>query len=194
MLDINKINYNDTLGFDFTEAVESISKGNINSFRHILDKGLHPDTADPTTGLTLFHIAVALNRYEFVLELIIRDVTIDIENHDSQTALMIASLYGHDEIVSLLLLFGADPNHIDKKGQTALMLAAREGHARVIGELIDCHSIIDLDKKDEKGKSALDWAKNSGNENCINLLLAASNQNKIVQFHHRSKTHNFIGI
>ena len=50
------------------------------------------------------------------------------EHYTNRTALMIASEYGHTEIIRLLLDRGADPNSIGIYGRTALMIAESEGN------------------------------------------------------------------
>jgi len=47
------------------------------------------------------------------------------------TALMIASIHGHKDLVQRLLELGADPRLQDNKGQTALAFALKKGHADV---------------------------------------------------------------
>ena len=50
----------------------------------------------------------------------------DTDNNDGDTALTLASFYGHKEACQLLLDNGTDVNHIDKYGDTALSLARKE--------------------------------------------------------------------
>ena len=48
------------------------------------------------------------------------------------TILMLASYYGHTELVQLILSRGADPNLKDKQGRTALRRASDSGNLEVV--------------------------------------------------------------
>ena len=48
------------------------------------------------------------------------------------TALMLASRYGHTDIVKMLIEAGANVNVKDKNGNTALELAKDKGHTKII--------------------------------------------------------------
>ena len=62
---------------------------------------------------------------------------IDVDARDTEgvTILMLASYYGHAEIVRLILDHGADPNLRDRRGRTALMRAESGGHTQVVAML-----------------------------------------------------------
>jgi Ankyrin repeats (3 copies) len=83
---------------------------------------------------------------------------------DSRTALMDAALYGHSEIVKLLLEHKANPNATNCFGITSLMWAAKHKHVETVQLLIDAQA--DVNMKDtvdslssQKSQSALDKAK-----------------------------------
>ena len=51
---------------------------------------------------------------------------------DGNTALIEAARFGHDEVVTALLIAKADVNRKNRDGKTALMLAAEGGHDEVV--------------------------------------------------------------
>lgn len=87
--------------------------------------------ADPTVPLSkdhgqqLFFKSATegdLHRLKSLLDgSIIRDA--DIRDHQGWTALMLASRYGHNEVVQALIQFGANLHLVNKAGQTALQIA-----------------------------------------------------------------------
>lgn len=81
--------------------------------------------------------------------------------HDGWTALHYAAYQGHAEVAAYLLDKGAEVNALAANRQTALMLAARYGHGDVVALLKGKNA--DLGIKDPQGKTAQDWALESGN-------------------------------
>lgn len=53
-------------------------------------------------------------------------------NYAGQTALMMASLFGQDDIVALFMQSGADPEIVDHQGNTAISLAAGQGLTHIL--------------------------------------------------------------
>ena len=60
------------------------------------------------------------------------DVNVYAQDLAGTTILMLASDYGHTELVQLILSCGADPNLQDKQGRTALRRASESGHFGVV--------------------------------------------------------------
>ncbi|PAA59213.1 hypothetical protein BOX15_Mlig007134g1, partial [Macrostomum lignano] len=79
------------------------------------------------------------------------------ENENGETALFVASYYGHEDIVDLLLCSGAKPNLPNKQGNTPLHAAASRGHHRVMSRLIS--SGADLSLVNSDGKRVADVAR-----------------------------------
>jgi ankyrin repeat protein len=113
-----------------------------------------------------------------------------------RTALMHAAENGQDAVVRQIVTFygGAlypqtDPFNIaDARGRTALMLAADKGHANVVRTLLDTHPdfgpgprralklggagdpLLDVGRKDDDGKTALDLAEAGKHAGAVELL------------------------
>ena len=60
------------------------------------------------------------------------------QNYAGQTALMMASLFGREDMIRLLLKHGANPNLKDRQGNTSIKLAQAQGLSRVV-EIIQFH-------------------------------------------------------
>jgi len=60
------------------------------------------------------------------------------QNYAGQTALMMASLFGREDIIRLLLEQGANPDLKDRQGNTSIKLARAQGLSRVV-EIIQFH-------------------------------------------------------
>ncbi|KAF1848623.1 ankyrin [Cucurbitaria berberidis CBS 394.84] len=96
-------------------------------------------------GITALHVAAELGRAP-VMEVLLekmseKEIKADIDrqpssrhghDRDDKTALAIAAVKGHYEIVRLLLLRGADMDIKDRLGNTVTELAEAEGHAEIV--------------------------------------------------------------
>lgn len=154
------------------EFIDAAHNGDVVRIKEFLNNGIHPDTQGPR-GWTALRKAAERNKYEVAVELLNHGASIDATNYTGQTALMIACTYGHRDIASLLLLHGADPDLANICGRTALMLAASAGVSNVVGILLDMYLLIDLNKTDYCGKTALDTAVRYGHDNAAKMLKAA---------------------
>lgn len=85
------------------------------------------------------------------------------------TLLFAACRAGKVGVVVLLLERGADPNEPDHYGTTPLMLAARTKKWTIVKLLCDSER-IDATRSDITGKTALDYAKSSGNLDIIRAI------------------------
>ena len=83
-------------------------------------------------------------------------VDADMHYQDGTTALMVSSLAGHENVVSLLLEHGADVNRSNEAGETALILAATYGFTGVATQLIEAGA--DVNARDKSGRTAWTWA------------------------------------
>lgn len=86
-------------------------------------------------------------------------------------ALRLAAMYGHSELVSLLLSAQADPKTSNDLGMTALHTACQNGHALAAQALLDQHA--PLNAVTTFGWTSLHWAAENGHLDVVQQLLTA---------------------
>ncbi|XP_022096541.1 serine/threonine-protein phosphatase 6 regulatory ankyrin repeat subunit B-like [Acanthaster planci] len=91
--------------------------------------------------------------------------------HNKITPLMIATKYGHFELVEALLDMGAVIQQKDKFNRTALMLACMNGNYPITALLL--RRGADPNSQDSSGNTATHYAAAYGWWHCLNLLLEA---------------------
>ena len=79
-------------------------------------------------GNTALMGAIFKGHVSVAKQLVFADCDIDEENANGQTALMFASLFDRQEIVSSLIEKGANPKHVDKAGNSVADIALSQGN------------------------------------------------------------------
>ena len=79
---------------------------------------------------------------------------VDSRNSDGMTALHLASMHGHSDVVRILLAPRAKLSAVDAKGQTALILAVTHGKAETVKQLLEAQGR----EPDQEEKKRLDMA------------------------------------
>lgn len=97
---------------------------------------------------------------------------VDATNYEGLTALMKASMYGHDKVITTLLSAGADVNLTDDRGRTSLMLAAQNGEKDAVYALLH-GGARPLFGPAEHGMTAIMLASIGGHAEVVKLLLQA---------------------
>ena len=128
--------------------------------------------------------------YNMIKLLIERGADVNAKSKDGNTALITATSYGRIENVKLLIDKGADINAKSKNGGTALIWAAKMGRTEIIKLLLEKGADVSAKMneymgeegvfqtlapkaKDKEEKTALDYAKEKGNEEIVKLLKKA---------------------
>lgn len=90
-----------------------------------------------------YFILAAHHNWPSVIDWLITNhiISVNYALSDGTTALMVAALSGHQEMVQTLLAKGADVNLITKKNGTALMLATKENHLNIVALLLKSKDI-----------------------------------------------------
>jgi ankyrin repeat protein len=163
----------------------------------LLRRGMDPNTSDQT-GTTLLMFSARHGNLELTDFLLNGRANVRKRNRFGDTAIGIAALGGHLQMVRRLVEAGADfggpgwnPLHYAAFGghadivrylasvkaplddpapnhQTALMLAARNGHLEVVRVLIDADA--DMDLEDGEGNTALSIARKACNQAIADYL------------------------
>jgi len=102
------------------------------------------------------------------------------------TALMIAALKGHSQVVKELLEAKANVDTQNADKSTALMLAAKHGHLQVVTELLEKGADINI--QNTKGKTALMLAAKHRHLQVVTELLKQSNVDLSLQDYSNGST------
>lgn len=85
-------------------------------------------------------------------------INVNAQNYTGNTALHIAVHWNYEDIVKLLLQYGADVNAQSKDGSTPLMGAVNFGHQSLVNALLDVPG-IKINTLDCRGRTACAYAK-----------------------------------
>jgi len=108
-----------------------------------------------------------------VVKLLVENGVSANEVFDFRPLIAIASMFGENEIVEILLSFGAEVNETDGPGQTSLMFAAESGFANVVLTLLE--NGADRSIPDLNGETALDKARRNGHADVVDILSSKQN-------------------
>ncbi|XP_046582783.1 ankyrin repeat-containing protein DDB_G0279043-like [Haliotis rubra] len=96
-------------------------------------------------------------------------VDINCRGEWSQTPVMEAAERGHREVVELLLSRGADVSLVDVVGYNTLYLACSGGDVGTV-EVILSQDGVDVNARNNDGKTAADVARDRGHHQLVDLL------------------------
>lgn len=118
--------------------------------------------------VALFFEAAKTGNNEIIHEFLKHGFPVDVKNHAGFTPLMMATYYGHQNVVATLLENGADRCARDNKGNTALMGAIFKLEWSIAKQLnkADC----DINAKQTGQKTVAEFAKMFGQENQLKKL------------------------
>jgi len=88
------------------------------------------------------------------------------------TPLIVATRFGHLQIVQYLLACGADKEAVNAEGETPLIVACRLNRDSIVQHLIKLS--VNLEVKNNESVTALAWACAEGHENVVRTLCSAS--------------------
>ena len=130
--------------------------------------------AEEEGGLTPLMMAATRRHCSVVEVLISSEASPNIKNKKGCTALHNACENGALDIVKMLILKGAIIETEDRNGSTPLMMAARKGHHSVVKKLVSSGASLNINKKNEEGHTALDYACENGDLDIVKVLISYS--------------------
>ncbi|CAG0889060.1 unnamed protein product [Darwinula stevensoni] len=141
-------------------------------------------------GSTALHEAAYNGRDEVIAELLKAGAKINQQKEtvNGWAAIHIASIRGHRSTVTLLLERGADINLATFGKQTAIDVAENNGQEEITsllkqrgGLAFDCIGLKNINKKDSKGWTPLQYAVHDGNREKIKTLLKCGATQNILE-------------
>ncbi|KAI9164028.1 Ankyrin-2 [Paramyrothecium foliicola] len=118
-----------------------------------------------------FHSANTSKRVSFVVALNDKkDVNFNLHNNDGLTALHIAVMQDCARVTDLLSA-GADISFPTKDSESVLHVACRARQTNIVGQILEHHDKLNVDKENNKGRTPLHIACRSGELETVALLL-----------------------
>lgn len=152
----------------FEDWFIAIKQDNPATVQSLLQRGFDPNALSPE-GQHGLYLALRDGSVK-VAEALVDWPKTDVEwrTGKDESALMMASLKGHADLVRKLIARGADVN---KPGWTPLHYAATNGHLDIIAALLDNHAYIDAESPNKT--TPLMMAAHYGTAQAVKLLLEA---------------------
>ena len=146
--------------------------GRLDCAKALIRKNANILLKDKITKNTAFHFACKNGHKEIVKYFLENtDIKIDLPGEDRMTGLMLASLYGHYDLVKFLIENKAKVIKKDKFKRTALLHAVRGGHIKIVSYLLTKGA--EYEQADSSNNTPLHYACASGFKNIVELLLKA---------------------
>ncbi|MDT3669064.1 MAG: ankyrin repeat domain-containing protein [Aromatoleum sp.] len=187
------------LANSYEDSLSAARRGDTAQLVQLLNRGVDPNTVDDQ-GNTLLMLAAREGSGETVAAILKFRPKIAQRNATGDSALMLAALKGHADIVDQLLAAGAPVNndgwtpliyaafegHLDiverllargaevdalsPNKSNALMVAARNGHLDVVRRLLKTD--VNIEQKNDAGFTAESWAMTNSNTDIAELIRA----------------------
>ncbi|XP_067654205.1 uncharacterized protein [Haliotis asinina] len=123
-------------------------------------------------GNNVLHLACYNGDLEMVkLILSMNVVNINSRGWNSRTPVMRAAESGHRDVVEFLVSRGADVSLVDGYGDNVLHFACRGGDLETV-KLILSMNVVDINARNNDGKTAADYARDFGHQRLLNLLVS----------------------
>ncbi len=152
-----------------TPLHKAANNGDIEACKTLIVEEKMDVNAPGAAERTALQRAAGGNHIDLTKVLIGLGANVNQKDKAGRTALHWAAIAGHQEPVRILIQSGADYNIPNTGGATCLLNAVEASKLEVVTVLIDHHAKVvageikgdklNLEAKDESGKTAMDWAK-----------------------------------
>ncbi len=152
-----------------TPLHKAANNGDIEACKTLIQEEKMDVNAPGAAERTALQRAAGGNHIDLTKVLIDLGANVNQKDKAGRTALHWAAIAGHQEPIKILLQHGADYNIANSSGSTCLINAVENGKLEVVTVLLDHHvkvgageakgEKLNMDAKDESGKTAMDWAK-----------------------------------
>ncbi|CAG0889063.1 unnamed protein product [Darwinula stevensoni] len=172
-----------------TKLHKAARDGSITDVKNLISCGANVHVLSHM-GTTALHEAAYNGRDEVIAELLNAGAKINQQKEtvNGWAAIHMASLRGHRSTVSLLLERGADINLSTLGKRTATDIAENNGQEEITsflkqrgGQAFDCIGLKNINKKDSKGWTPLQYAVHEGNREKIKTLLKCGATQDILE-------------
>ncbi len=130
--------------------------GNLEIVNLLLHENANILQKNASNGLTPIFCAIEGNNIKVLDKLFEEGISIRTRTEHGLTMAQYASLLGREQMLSYLLLKGADPNMQNIYGQTALHYAVTQDNSYILNILVNAGALVDI--PDERGNSPIDLA------------------------------------
>ena len=132
------------------ELMLAVYNGDLVNTRRLLEAGMNPNIVDRLGQPLLFRpIISSLRENDEMVELLLTfGAHPEMESENGDTALFVASIFGHLKIIKLLLDQKININHQNKQNHTALFGAINHGRIEAVKFLLDHGAKINIFNND----------------------------------------------
>jgi Ca2+-binding EF-hand superfamily protein len=161
-----------------TVLLVALESGHVNVCVTLLQAGADTGLADDGDGATPLMIAPkSLNILKSfkLLDMLFGVNTasptdVNVTTPKGWTAATYAAAFGRDGYLRRLVAAGASPNAPRDKCPSPLTLASKNGHVRVVEYLCSESVNVDVEAKDDTGRTAFFWAQQGDHKNIIEII------------------------
>lgn len=142
--------------------------GNLGIVNILLHENVSILQKNASNGLTPVFCAIEGNNIKVLEKLFDEGISIRTRTEQGLTMVQYASLLGREQMLSYLLIKGADPNMQNIYGQTALHYAVTQDNSYILNILLNAGALVDI--TDERGNSPIDLAIKLDKPSYVRLL------------------------
>ena len=152
---------------------------------------INTQNKDGHTALILASVKVG-GRIKVVQALIDKKADLDIRLKDGRSALVAATMFGHEDIAIKLIEAGSFLDFDAIYAHTALIIACHEGYELIARALLDYGAKTNI--QDKQGRTALMMAALKGHTGIVEALLAVRSDQKVKGFPDRKREVPAVGL